>query len=101
MGREATVPTRGVGHLLMPVLVTCLAFLGQIVLAEEAMAAVGNDSPDDSVVEIQRLASNIISRCIGAEFDDLADDLVSEDCWSMSVTASADGVQIATTDRAS
>lgn len=101
VGRETTVPGRGVGHLLMPVLVTRLAFLRQVVLAEEALAAVGNDGPDDSVVEVQRLACDIVSRCIGAELDDLADDLVSEDCWRMSVTASADGVQIATTDRAS
>lgn len=70
-------------------------------MAEEALAAVGNDSPDDSVVEIQRIASDIVSRCIGAELDDLADDFVSKDSWSMSLTASADGVQIATTDRAS
>jgi len=61
----------------MPILVTRLAFLGQVVLAEKAMAAVGNDGPDNSVVEIQRLASDIISRCIWAKLDDLGDDLVS------------------------
>jgi len=77
VGRETTVPTRGVGHLLMPVLVSHQAFLWQVVLAEKAMAAVGNDGPDNSVVEIQRLASDIISRCIWAKLDDLGDDLVS------------------------
>ena len=77
VGRETTVPGGGVGHLLMPILVTRLAFLGQVVLAEKAMAAVGNDGPDNSLVEIQRLASDIISRCIWAELDDLGDDLVS------------------------
>lgn len=77
-----------------------MAFLGQVVLAEKALTAVGNDGPDDSVVCIQGVACEIASGCIGAKFDDLGDDFVSKDCRGMSVTTSADGVQIATTNGA-
>jgi hypothetical protein len=47
----------------MPVLVTVLALLGQVVLAEKALATVGYDRPDDPVVSFQRIACDIVSRC--------------------------------------
>jgi len=53
VGCKSTVPALCLRDLLVSILVAYLAFLGQIVLAEEAIAAVGDDGPYDTVVDLQ------------------------------------------------
>jgi len=100
MGCESTVPALGLRDLLVSVLVSLLAFLGQIVLAEEAFAAVGDDGPYDTVVDLQVVRSRVGARGPWSECKYLPDDFVSQDGWSMSLPTSRDGMQIAPTDGA-
>ena len=98
MGCKSTVPALGFRDLLVSVLVAYLAFLGQIVFAEEAIAAVGDDGPYDTVVDLQVARGSVGARGPRSECEDLPDDFVSQDGWSMSLPASRDGMQIAPAD---
>lgn len=77
VGGESSVPCAIVLDLLMSVLVSMDALLGQVMLAEEALTAVGDDGPYDAIFDLQVVSCQIRAWGQGSELDDLADDFVT------------------------
>lgn len=77
VGGKPSVPSAVVLDLLMSVLVSLDALLGQVMLAEEALAAVGDDGPYDTIVDVQVVSCQIRAWGQGAELNDLSDDFVT------------------------
>lgn len=59
VGGKPSVPSAVVLDLLMSVLVSTDTLLGQIMLAEEALAAVGDDGPYDAIIDLQVVSCQI------------------------------------------
>ena len=53
VGGKPSVPSAVILDLLMSVLVSMDALLGQVVLAEVAFTAVGDDGPYDAIFDLQ------------------------------------------------
>ena len=77
VGGESSVPCALVLDLLMSVLVSMDTLLGQVMLAEVALTAVGDDGPNDAIFDVQVVSCKICAWCQGSESNDLADDFVT------------------------
>ena len=59
VGGKPSVPSAVILDLLMSVLVSMDALLGQVVLAEVAFTAVGDDDPYDAIFDLQVVSCQI------------------------------------------
>ena len=59
VGGKPSAPCATVLDLLMSVLVSMDALLGQVVLAEEALTAVGDDGPYDAIFDLKVVSCQI------------------------------------------
>ena len=59
VGGKPSVPSAVILDLLMSVLVSMDALLGQVVLAEVAFTAVGDDGPYDAIFDLQVVSCQI------------------------------------------
>jgi hypothetical protein len=63
VGGESSVPSTVVLDLLMSVLVSMDTLLGQVMLAEVARTAVGDDGPYDAIFDLQGVSCQIRAWC--------------------------------------
>ena len=89
------------GDRLVTVLVKPDAFLRQIVIAKEAVAAPDDDRPGNAVAESGSRSREVDWRCSGAEGFDPADDLVAEDRRGRAVPPASVGMEVAAAEGAS
>lgn len=62
VGGKPSVPSAVILDLLMSVLVSMDALLGQVMLAEVALTAVGDDGPYDAIFDLQVVSCQICAR---------------------------------------
>ena len=85
---------------LVPVFDLALAFLGEAAEAIEAVAAIRDDRPGDSIPDLERATRRVHSRSFGTELGDPPQDLMPQDRGHRDLATPLQAVEVAAAERA-